>query len=60
MPSKQSKQPDSAIITTTIAIRKGTWKEFQVAAIRADLTLRDAVREALADWVQKRKKAPTP
>lgn len=61
MASKQSKLPDSAIMSTSIYVQKGIWKAFQIAAINGDLSLRDALNEALADWVMKmgkKKKAP--
>lgn len=65
MPSNKPNLTDSEPIATTIRPVKSLWKRFQIEAILADLTLQEAVTEALADWVAKRerlkkKKAPTP
>lgn len=56
-----SKKNDDEVTSSTARATTRVWKDFQKQLIEEDLTMQEAMDEALLDWLRKRGvSAPTP
>ncbi len=47
-------------IVTSLKVNPQLWKQAKIEALKCDITLSDALDEAIRDWIHKREKEKCP